>query len=680
MLESRLPLGLGVSLEDLNPAQRDAVFSLDGPCLVLAGAGSGKTRVITAKIAHLIGNAGYSAGQIAALTFTNKAAREMSERVSLLIDKSQARGLIVSTFHSLGVRILREEAKHLGLKPRFSILDASDSFTLLQELCASSNKKLVRKVGAQISLWKNAMVDADAANRDAASEDELLAARVFRNYQATLSAYQALDFDDLIGRAVTLFAEHDEVLFRWQSRLRYILIDEVQDTNACQYQLLRQLVGSRAQFTAVGDDDQAIYAWRGATLDNLRQLTLDYPNLHVVKLEQNYRSSGRILAAANALIANNPKLYEKKLWSALGPGDAVAIQSSDDEEDEALSVAIRISAHRFERRAKFADYAILYRGNHQARVFEEALRREKIPYIVSGGQSFFERAEIRDVTAWLRLLCNSDDDPAFIRAITAPRRGIGNATLETLGQYANDRGVSLFAAACESALATKLDARRLEPINQFTAFINRYEWRAAREPAGALLADLVKAIGYEAFLFDQDDARSAQARWQNVLDFCEWFGKRAEEDQKNLLEMAQSVAILNMLDGREDSSDAVRLSTLHAAKGLEFPHVFLVGCEEGLLPHRPGESEAEDVLESRIEEERRLMYVGVTRAQRSLSISWCKKRKRARAYEERLASRFIAELALEVAPFAAAQTLSPGERLKGLRELLAPKPKPEAPG
>jgi ATP-dependent DNA helicase Rep len=456
-------------------------------------------------------------------------------------------------------------------------------------------------------------------------------------------------------------------------------VDEVQDTNACQYRLLQQLVGPRARFTAVGDDDQAIYAWRGATLDNLRRLVSDYPSLRVVKLEQNYRSSGRILAAANRLIANNPKLYDKKLWSVLGPGDAVSVYAAADEEDEATSVAIRISAHRFERRGKFADYAVLYRGNHQARVFEEALRREKIPYIVSGGQSFFERAEIRDVSAWLRMLANQDDDPALIRAITTPKRGVGNATLETLGQYASDRGISLFAAACEPALGVKLDQRRIEPINHFTAFINRFEWRATREPAGALMAELVKSIGYESYLFDSDDARNAQSRWQNVLDFCEWIGKRAEEDGKSLVEMSQSVALLGMLDGREDTADAVRLSTLHAAKGLEFRHVFLVGVEEGLLPHKGDDANGLEDSALRIEEERRLMYVGVTRAQRSLSLSWCKKRKRARTFEERLPSRFIAELALEAAPFAAPGTLTPGERLEGLRALLAPKHKPELP-
>ncbi len=670
MLESRLVLKVAVSLEALNPSQRDAVRALDGPCLVLAGAGSGKTRVITAKIVHLIEERAMRADQIAALTFTNKAAKEMQQRLAALIDKSQLRGLTVSTFHSLGVRILRQEAEHLKLKPSFSILDSSDSFAILQDLCASTDKRLVRNVAQRISLWKNALVNADAAVSAAESEDEMLAARVFRNYQATLSAYQALDFDDLIRRPVELFDEHPDVLYRWQSRLRYVLVDEVQDTNACQYRLLAQLVGPRAHFTAVGDDDQAIYAWRGATLENLKRLTADYPTLCVIKLEQNYRSSGRILAAANALIANNPKIYEKKLWSALGPGDPLTITAHVDEDDEAQSVAIRISTQRFERRGKFSDYAVLYRGNHQARSFEEALRKEKIPYTVSGGQSFFERSEIRDVCAWLRVIANQDDDPAFIRAITTPKRGVGTATLETLGGYAAERRVSLFAAACESAVSLRIDERRMQPINEFTGFINRFEWRATREPAGPLLEELLKSIDYEGYLYDGGDARGAASRWQNVTDFTSWLAARAEEDGKTLIEMTQSVALLSMLDQRDQQLDAVHLSTLHAAKGLEFPHVYLVGVEEGLLPHKGSEDDDAEAIGQRIEEERRLMYVGVTRAERSLSITWCQKRKRGKDFETRQVSRFIDELSLAAAPFAPAEKVSPHDRLANLKALL----------
>ena len=661
-----------MSSPPLNAPQREAVRYLDGPCLVLAGAGSGKTRVITHKIAHLIETAGYTADQIAALTFTNKAAKEMQERVGTLLEAKRLRGLTVSTFHSLGVQILRREAKALGLKPQFSILDSDDAYGIVQDLAATTDRKLVRAIQNRISLWKNALVDPEAAIAAAVNNDEAQAARIFRSYAATLKAYQAVDFDDLIGRTVELFREHPDIAYRWQSRPRYILVDEVQDTNACQYALLKQLTGTRAAFTAVGDDDQAIYAWRGASLDNLKRLADDYTSLKLIKLEQNYRSTGRILDAANTLITHNPKLFEKKLWSEHGPGDAITVSAMNDEEHEAESVAIRLSAHKFERRARYSDYAILYRGNHQARVMEQALRKEKIPYVLSGGQSFFERAEIRDLCAWLRVIANQDDDPAFIRAITTPKRGVGAATLEQLGAYAGQRQVSLFAAACESGFVTKVQPRQLEPMNEFTAFINRMEWRAAREPAGVVLDDLVRAIGYEAWLFDSQDERAAQNKWQNVVDFTEWLKKRAEEDGKTLMEMTQTVALLSMLDEREGETDCVRLSTLHAAKGLEFPHVFLIGVEEGLLPHKGSEDDDVAGLGARIEEERRLMYVGVTRAQRSLQITWCKKRKRGREADARDPSRFIAELGLDkAAPVPEdAQKMSTQDRMASLKALL----------
>jgi ATP-dependent DNA helicase Rep len=657
----------------LNAPQREAVVYLAGPCLVLAGAGSGKTRVITQKIAHLITTGGYEARQIAALTFTNKAASEMRQRVGALLDAKAIRGLTVSTFHALGLQILRQEAEHIGLRPRFSILTADDGRGILQDLSGSTDPSDAKRLQSRISLWKNAMFSPDAVERDPAHQDadSAVAVRLYRSYEATLRAYHAVDFDDLIGRAVTLFEQHSEVLYRWQSRLRYLLVDEVQDTNTGQYRLLKLLAGTRAALTAVGDDDQAIYAWRGATLDNLANLQRDYPNLHVIKLEQNYRSSGRILTAANALIAANPKLFEKKLWSEHGPGDAVTVSPMNDDLHEAESVAIRLYAHRFERSTRWSDYAILYRGNHQARVFEEALRKEKIPYVLSGGQSFFERTEIRDLMAWMRLVANVDDDPAFIRAVTVPKRGVGAATLEALGNYATQRGVSLFEAACESSFATRVAARQFEPLEQFTAFVNRMRDRAEREPAGRVLDDLVTAIDYRLHLFDTGDERAAQKRWQNVLDFSGWIAKRSEEDGKNLIEVTQAVALLSMLEEQDEDVDAVRLSTLHAAKGLEFGHVFLVGVEEGLLPHRGNEDDDPALLGKRIEEERRLMYVGVTRAQRSLSISWCRKRRRARDEQTCEPSRFIAELALDGGPKVVdEEALSPQQRMAQLKALL----------
>ncbi|WP_165596250.1 UvrD-helicase domain-containing protein, partial [Achromobacter xylosoxidans] len=418
------PIGHG-----LNPAQKEAVLYLDGPCLVLAGAGSGKTRVITQKIAYLLRECGYMGRNVVALTFTNKAAREMDERVRTLVDRKLGKGLTISTFHSLGVKLLREEARNAGLKPTFSILDADDAMAIIQELLATTDKGRLRHVQGIISLWKNALMEPDDAAREAITPGDVEAANVYRSYAATLAAYQAVDFDDLIRIPAILLANNEEVRTRWQNRVRYLLVDEYQDTNVCQYRLVQLLTGPRAMFTAVGDDDQAIYAWRGATIENLAKLTTDYPNLKLIKLEQNYRSVQRILAAANQVIEKNPKLFEKKLWSDLGVGEPIVVSAMDGEEHEAESIAMKISASRFERQAQWKDFAILYRGNHQSRILEQALRNLKIPYTIAGGQSFFDKAEVRDILAYLRLLANDEDDPAFIRAATTPKRGIGQATL-----------------------------------------------------------------------------------------------------------------------------------------------------------------------------------------------------------------------------------------------------------
>ena len=655
----------------LNPAQLEAVRHLESPLLVLAGAGSGKTRVITQKIAWLVEDYGVKPGQIAAITFTNKAAKEMKERVGKLIG-GRAEGLIVSTFHALGVRILRQEAGKLGLKPGFSILDAADTAALYQELAGNVDKLRLRALQSRVSLWKNQLVEPEAALAAAADDIESAAATLYANYERTLRAYQAVDFDDLIRLPVKLFGEHDEVAERWRSRLWHVLVDEYQDTNRGQYRLLSLLTRGRDSFTAVGDDDQSIYAWRGADSENLRLLRDDYPSLKVVKLEQNYRSTARILTAANALIANNPKLFDKQLWSEHGQGDAIHVQSCRDGEHEAEWVVSRLSAHRFERRTKFSDYAILYRGNHQARAFEQQLRAQKIPYVISGGQSFFDRAEVKDITSYLRLLSNQDDDPAFIRAVTTPKRGIGGTTLEALGRAAGRRHQSLFSAIYAPGLDADLNVKQRTSLREFGDFIKRMEARAAQEPAGKVLNDIVRAIGYESWLFESLEPREAEGRWANVSDLVDWLDKKGSEENKNLLELAQSVALLSMLDKEEGAADAVQLATLHAAKGLEFRHVFLVGVEEGLLPHR-------DSLEpGKLEEERRLMYVGITRAQASLTVSHCDKRKQGRELMAREPSRFIAEMGAEVAAASARRNTVPEPeaaraRAGALRAMLAGK-------
>ncbi len=626
-------------LSGLNPQQREAAKYLDGPLLVLAGAGSGKTRVITRKIAYLATECGIDARHIAAITFTNKAAREMRERVSELLPGRQGKGLTVSTFHSLGLQILRHEAKRLGYKPRFSVLDAADAQQILADILKTADKASLRQAASIVSNWKNALLAPAAALLAAADEAERQFAVAYQTYQDTLRAYQAMDFDDLIRLPVELFRQHADALETWQGRLRYLLVDEYQDTNGAQYELMKLLAGVSGRFTAVGDDDQAIYAWRGADVENLRRLTDDYPSLKIIPLTQNYRSSQRILRAANSVISNNPRLHEKNLWSDHGLGDQIELLQCRDDRHEAETVALRISAHKFECRTRFADYAILYRGNHQARLFEEALREAKIPYQLSGGQSFFDKAEIKDLIAYLRLIANQDDDPAFIRAVTTPRRGIGAGTLEKLGDHAGQRHVSLFEAAFESAFQEHLPVRQLEPLTTFCEFINRVADRAEKESAGSLLEELLAAIQYEEWLYETEDDRAAKAKWLNVRDFVGWLSKKGEEDGKTLIELTQMVTLMNLLEGRDNEEvDAVRLSTLHAAKGLEFPHVYLVGVEEEILPHR-------ECLEgTRLEEERRLMYVGITRARRGLIISWCAKRKRGGEITPCEPSRFLEEI------------------------------------
>jgi ATP-dependent DNA helicase Rep len=625
-------------LKKLNPAQREAAKYLDGPLLVLAGAGSGKTGVITHKLAYLVRQCGYAPRNIAAITFTNKAAKEMRERVAKLLDAREAKELTISTFHSLGMHILREEAPLLGYKKAFSIFDSADCAKIISELLGSPDKQDIRAAQSQISNWKAGFIAPAQATSLVETEADQRLALLYGRYQETLRAYQAVDFDDLIRLPVELFRTHPEALQRWQSRFLYLLIDEYQDTNDCQYQMTRLLAGSRAQFTAVGDDDQAIYAWRGASVENLHNLRNDYPRLKVIKLEQNYRSSQRILHSANAVIANNTKLFEKKLWSEHGLGDQVRVYAARDEEHEAESVVLQLSAHKFEHRTKFSDYAILYRSNHLSREFEEQLRAQNIPYTVSGGTSFFERAEIKDIVAYLRLIANPDDDPAFIRAITTPKRGVGNATLEKLASHAGKLHVSLFDAVFMAGLTEQMTARQYEDLQIFCNFIARMQSRAESEDCAPVMNDLLTAIDYEGWLFDSFEPRQAEVRWNNVSDFVGWLNRKAENDGKNLIAMTQTIALMNLLESREQETDAVSLSTLHAAKGLEFGHVFLVGVEEGILPHRNSE------LPAQIEEERRLMYVGITRAQRSLQISHCARRRRGKEWEKCQPSRFIAEL------------------------------------
>ncbi len=675
--------------DTLNDAQMQAVHHLGGPCLVLAGAGSGKTRVITHKIARLL-EAGYAPGQIAAITFTNKAAQEMRERAKHLVGPRAAKHLVVSTFHSLGVRILRAEGERLGLKPQFSILDSDDVLGILKDAGGSSDLALARRWQWTISLWKNQGLNSDQAEAAAETDDDRVAARVMKRYEERLSAYQAVDFDDLIGLPHRLLLRDEEARTKWQQTLRYVLVDEYQDTNAIQYELLKSLVGEAALFTAVGDDDQSIYGWRGATIDNLRRLPQEYPDLKVIPLEQNYRSTGHILRAANSVIGNNPKLFEKKLWSDLGDGEPVLLLECDNEEHEADRAVARIQALRGQGgEVAFRDFALLYRANHQARVFEKALRKANIPYKVSGGQSFFDRAEIKDLCAWLRLLVNNDDDPAFLRAVTTPKRGIGHQTLAALGEFSTRWKTSLYEALFAESLGAVLNARAVGSLHEFGRYVNDLEYRARHtvgaEDAKVLLMGWLKDLDYEKHLYEGEDSEKlAAARWQNVLDFIEWIAKRCggqiendggttvEAEKQSVLDVAQTISVIISLAERGDEQDVVTLSTLHASKGLEWPNVVLVGVNEGLLPFR---SEDDEMTPQRLEEERRLMYVGITRARRTLAVSVLRRRKKGRDFVQGIPSRFVAEMKLEEAQSKG----DPRERLKALRAAAAARAQSAAP-
>ncbi len=633
-------------MSKLNPHQNEAVRYTSGPLLVLAGAGSGKTRVITNKIAYLIEQCGISPRHITAVTFTNKASREMKSRVGSLLKGVDTQGLSISTFHTLGLNILRRECSLAGLRPGFSIYDAQDAETLLKELLRKTDNgedESARSRLWRISGWKSEQISPGQALSQAQDEEESQTARLYAEYQRAMLAYNAVDFDDLIRLPTEILRQHPKALERWQNRIRHLLVDEYQDTNNCQYELVRLLVGKLTPFTAVGDDDQSIYAWRGARPENLGRLKEDFPRLKVVKLEQNYRSSGRILRSANQLIKNNPHLFEKKLWSELGPGDPIRILECKNELHEAQKVVSEILHHRFTKGTRHGDYAILYRGNHQARIFEKVLRENSIPYFLSGGTSFFSRTEIKDLMAYLRLLANPDDDAAFLRIVNIPRREIGPSTLEKLSRYAQKRKITLLQACGELGLEQLLAKRAQEKLLVFSQWISRFHQRTESDNPASIARDLIREAGYEDWLRETSSSdQAAERRMENLADLIKWLDAlhKGEHEGKILAEIISHLTLMDMLENQdgEEENNQVHLMTLHSAKGLEFPHVFLVGMEEELLPHRAS------IEENNIEEERRLAYVGITRAQRTLTITFASKRKQFGELIRCEPSRFLEEL------------------------------------
>lgn len=632
----------------MNPAQQQAVEYVSGPCLVLAGAGSGKTRVITQKIAYLVRECGYKASQIAAVTFTNKAAREMKERVGQTLGKKEARGLKVSTFHTLGLSIIKKHVTVMGYKAGYSLFDDKDSTSLLKDLTDEDydgDKDAIAALVRSISNWKNDLILPEQALAQARDPLAIEHAKFYEKYAANMKAYNAMDFDDLIMLPTLLLKNNQPVREKWQASLKYLLVDEYQDTNTSQYDLVKLLVGQRARFTVVGDDDQSIYSWRGAKPQNLVLLQSDYPKLKLVKLEQNYRSSGRILHNANILIQNNPHVYEKKLFSALDYGEPLKVLVAKNEEQEAEKVVAELMAHRFMNNTQYKDYAFLYRGNHQSRLFEKVLMTNRIPYKISGGMSFFGRAEVKDMMSYLRLLINQDDDNALLRIINTPSRGIGRATLEKIGNFANANSFTLFEAAAHDGLASILSGKSLLSVQQFTRWVVEAADNAQRGDTIAVIRDFIKTMGYEEWLYETSTSpKAAEMAMANVSTLFGWISdmlKGSElEPAMSLPEIINRLILRDMMErGEEDSeADQVQLMTLHASKGLEFPYVFMVGVEEGLLPHQSS------IDEDNIDEERRLAYVGITRAQRELVFSIARERRQFGEVIEPEPSRFLYEL------------------------------------
>lgn len=635
-------------LSELNPPQQQAVEHIGTPLLVLAGAGSGKTRVITTKMQWLIQQAGFQPWQITAITFTNKAAREMKARVGSLLSREESKGLTVSTFHTLGLKIIRYEIDAVGYKPGFSIFDAQDVATVLKELAHKETESEADDNQDDdprwlISRWKNDLITPQRAFEISETAQEMRAAKLYERYQRQLKAYNALDFDDLIMLPVLLFREHPEILEKWQNRVRYLLIDEYQDTNACQYELVRMLTGVDGGLTVVGDDDQSIYAWRGAKPENMNQLQADFPTLKVIKLEQNYRSTDRILQAANRLIANNPHLYNKQLWSALGKGEKIRIMPCRSVEHECEQVISQMMKIHFKERAKWKDFAILYRSNHQSRLLERYLRQNHIMYKITGGTSFFERAEVKDILAYMRLITNPDDDAAFLRIVNTPKRAIGISTLEKLGQYANERKVSLLTACTEIGFRNSVSSKVNQRLAYFSDWIAELSRQNLDVAPHKTVMRIITDMAYEDWLRNTSkNAKAAESRISNVMEIVDWVRKLYDdgEGKEDLADIIAHMSLIDMLERNEESEDidAVTLMTLHSAKGLEFPYVFLIGVEEDLLPHQ-------NSLEGDgIEEERRLAYVGITRAKQRLFISYAKKRDRFGEKIECEPSRFLKEL------------------------------------
>lgn len=641
-----------LSLDHLNPQQREAVTHLGSPLLVLAGAGSGKTGVITHKIAWLIQVANLAAYEVAAVTFTNKAANEMKHRVKQLLGGKTPRGLRISTFHTLGLEIVRKEAKLLGFHGPISIYDSRDTLMLLGQLAQDTPfdgnaKMLINLIGN----WKNNNQSPEQIEQNADEPELRIAANIYARYMEVMQSYSAVDFDDLIRLPLKLFTENAVVLSRWQARIKYLLVDEYQDTNPSQYALVKALVGERGNLTVVGDDDQSIYAWRGADPEHMASLQNDFPGLKIIPLEQNYRSTSRILRVANTLIAQNPHVFEKSLWSELGEGPKITVSQCRDEEHEIERVIAQITTHKYENSKDFKDFAVLYRSNYQSRILEQQLRLAGIPYQLSGGTSFFEHAEIKDLMAYFRVILNPNDDTALRRIANVPRREIGPATLEKLSRYAAQRQVPMSVAGLEIGLEKEMDSRAQARVRSLLYWLDdiRDRMNQAEDPV-PIIIEMMAEMNYNEYLSSEANSPKAFERKQkNVDELLSWLRRMNEKsvaetgETMTFEERVTRVALMDRLERQEgeEAPDAITLMTLHTAKGLEFDHVHIIGFEEELLPHK------NSLEEGMLEEERRLAYVGITRAKRKLHITYAQKRRRGKGFVEVDPSRFLDELPKE---------------------------------
>jgi len=645
-----------MDLTTLNKEQLAAVRHTEGPLLLLAGAGSGKTRVITFRIAYLLQQKGISPENILAVTFTNKAAREMKERVIELVGKAKNKGMVIGTFHSVCVRILKEDIERLGYKKNFSIYGASDQVRLVKDLLQALETG-DKKYDAERVLWlisdaKNRLVPPEAFVGRFQDDYAFVAAEIYPRYQKALKAFNAIDFDDIIMLTVTLLQNYPEVLGKYQERFRYILVDEYQDTNAAQYLLLRLLSGKYRNLCVVGDDDQSIYGWRGADLGNILEFEKDFAGTTLIKLEQNYRSSGNILAAANAVIRHNAKRKEKALWTSGGSGRLIEQIVCEDEEDEARMVMERIHAERFRLNLEYRDFAILYRTNVQSRAFEEQLRYENIPYVLIGGQQFFDRKEVKDAVAYLRVLVNPRDEVNLLRILNYPRRGIGETTADRLIRFSAEGALPLWEVLANPSGVEELGEKPTEAIAEFVALMERYRQRFSRSHR---LADITRELFEQIKLEDEiyrqtDDPAKARRRAENVEEVVNAMASYEEREEKpSLAGFLEKVSLLDEdHPGRNDKEaklarDAVTLMSLHSSKGLEYPVVFLVGLEEEFLPHRKSIHETFDV-----DEERRLCYVGITRAKQHLILLHARQRKKYGKMLPREPSRFLQEIPAEL--------------------------------